>query len=224
MKRGLVLFIISLLLASLIINLVSADLSDQIVPLGKQIEATAEQGSKTIQTVETKWDYLSKEWKKILLENNFVSGFDSFFTKISIVFRIIFGQPYSLSLTLLVIIILWFYFFFKLGEIVSSFTSFSNSTSWVIALTLTLILAQLQILKAITEFFGWLIISQDSTWWRVLIIWIIFIGMILIYYLSSKAATATKKQKEELEKEQESLDRRILHTIAGAFKNMFRKS
>ncbi len=172
---------------------------------------------------EDKWDYLGKEWKKIFLENKFVSFIDSFLTKISIVFVILFGEPYSLSLTLLFVIALWFYFFLKFSEIFTDYSSFSSSTAMVIGFALTVIFAQVKIFKKIVEFFGWLIFSQESNIWRFVIMLVIFLVMIGLYSLSSYLGKMHKKKKEEEEKGRAKEERGILHRFVETIKK-FQKS
>ena len=178
---------------------------------------------------EGKWDYLGKEWKEILLKNKFVSVIDSFFTKISIVFKILFGEPYSLSLTLFLVIILWFYFFFKFSEIFTDYFNFS-STAIVIGAAFTVVLAQFQVLRKIIEFFGWLVLSSESNIWRFLIMLGIFGIMILLYYLSShfgdvykKGKEKKEKSKEEMEKSRAKVERGILHKLVKAIMKGLKK-
>ncbi|MEK6820509.1 MAG: hypothetical protein AABX71_02240, partial [Nanoarchaeota archaeon] len=162
---------------------------------------------------ETTWDYLSKEWKKMLLGNKFVSALDSFFTKISSIFLILFGEGYALSLTLFIIIILWIYFFLKFAEILRDFSAFSSGTSWLISLGIVAIMAQTKILRKIVEFFMWLILAKEAVWWRILMTGIIVFALILIYAASSYFSRIFKEQKEELEKEQEKTERKTLHKV-----------
>ncbi|MBU1136496.1 MAG: hypothetical protein KJ559_03235 [Nanoarchaeota archaeon] len=159
----------------------------------------------------TKWDYLGKEWQKILLKNPVVSKIDSALAKVSFVFVILFGMPYSLSLTLLVIIILWFFFFFKFAEIFKNFSAFSESASWVISLALVIFMAQTKVLQKITEWLGWLVFAKKEWWWNLSMIILLVFLFILFYKLSSAYAKKIKEQKEEIEKQQEKMDRKILH-------------
>src|SRR3989338_6576000 len=109
-------FIIFLLvLASLILILHAAKAQENIPGLPSGL--SPEEVEKTQENIEGKWDYLAREWKNILLKNKFVSAIDGFFTKISFVFRILFGMDYSMSLVLLIAIILWFYFLINLLQI-----------------------------------------------------------------------------------------------------------
>src|SRR3989338_3842042 len=94
-----ILVVFLLVSVSLILVLQTAKAQDDI--LGLPAGLSPEEVEKTQEKVEGKWDYLAREWKNIFLKNKFVSAIDSFFTKISIVFRILFGMEYSMSLVLL---------------------------------------------------------------------------------------------------------------------------
>ena len=196
----------------------------------EEVEDTKEKIEEGIGDIkEGKWEYLGKEWKEILLKKKFVSTVDGFFTKISLVFKILFGEHYSLSFVLFFVVLLWAYFFFKFREIFTDYSSFSSLTATVIGFGFTIILAQFQILRKIIEFFGWLVFTQEANIWRFLILLGIFLGMIFIYYLTSYLGDGFKKSKEkreenkeEMEKKRAREERRIFHKLfekmMGAFK------
>lgn len=200
------------------------DIEESLEGAEEQLEESLEDAEDIKENIEgKKWDYLGEEWKKILLENKFVSTIDSFLKKIDIVFVILFGEHYSLSLILLSIIFLWFYLFFKISEILTDYSTFTSTTSTVIGFCLTIVFAQFKILKTIIEFFAWLIFWKESNIWRFVIMLLIFLGMIGLYYLSSYLGEIHKKKKEEEEKHQEKIDRRLLRKIAEMFSKAFGK-
>ena len=49
---------------------------------------------------EAKWDYLQKEWKSIILKNESFAKTDALFIKGNIIFLVLFGEGYSISLIL----------------------------------------------------------------------------------------------------------------------------
>ena len=104
MKKIGVLFICTFLILSFtqLFNIQAQDMGD--------LEDQIQEGVDRIEDAkgifdEGKWDYLGREWKEILLKRKFVSAIDGFFTKISILFKILFGEPYSLSLPLFFVIV-----------------------------------------------------------------------------------------------------------------------
>lgn len=152
-------------------------------------------------TDKEKREYLFSELKKIALKNKYISTIDSFFKKISFVFVVLFGEPYTLSGILLLIVILWFYFFFKFSSILKNFSAFSQAISWIMGFAITVIMAQTKILRKISEFFIWIIFYNETTWWRLLAAVIIFGALAIIYVISSMFEEKYKKEKEKKEKE-----------------------
>jgi len=100
MKR--VFIFVSLLLFISLFSLAiisSADIGKIQDDLDAHIENVEDAKNKIDDLKETEWDYLGKEWQTILLKNKAVSSFDSILKKISFLFEVFFGMPYSLSLT-----------------------------------------------------------------------------------------------------------------------------
>lgn len=161
--------------------------------------------------VEGEWDYLGKEWQKIFLGNPIVSTFDNSFKKISFIFRIFFGEPYSLSLALFLVMVLWLYFFLKFKEMMQDYSLFSKKTSWVFGIAMPILLAQMGFLRAIIEFFGWLVFSKEANLWRFLIMLVIVVVMVVIYKLTSKFGEAFKANREVREVERNKTERRSFH-------------
>ena len=211
MKKAGILIIISLLFISPLILQIA--LAQDIAPgLPEELQQSPEELAEELKEKgETKWDYLSEQWQNIMLKNRFISALDSFFSKISIVFYFLFGQPYALSLTLLIVIILWIYFFFKFAEMFKNIALFSPGVSYLIGFGITVIVAQLQILRKIVEWFGWFIFTKDATWWRTLAVGIIVLSLILIYVLTTFLGKMVKEKREKLEKEKEKIERGVLH-------------
>ena len=147
----------------------------------------------------------------MLLGNKYVSSIDSFLQKISPVFLILFGEPYSLSGILFIMIIIWFYFFFTFSEILRDFSPFSEGISWIIGLGITIIMAQIQLLRKITEGLVWLVFYKEGSWYRFLIITGIVVALILLYYFTSAFGKAYREQKK---KAKEEINREKLRTGA----------
>jgi len=155
-------------------------------------DITPEKIEETQQRATSSWDYLSKEWKTILLKNRVIGFIDSILTKISFVFRILFGINYSLSLTLFIAIVIWIVFFIIFGSIIANFSSFSPWIARAIALILNVVLAQLGAFRKQAEFIIWLAF-EDKSWWVSLIISIvIFAAIVLVIAMISRVGKAMK--------------------------------
>lgn len=196
-----------LLFSILILNILSfavAEVQAQEAPelpggVEKIVEATEK-----ISDEDARSEYLKQEWKKILENSVFgkaLLGIDSFLTKISIVFQVLFGEPYSRSLILLSVIILWGLIAVKVAEIIRGWGIVQGNVSYIIGIACSVILAQLQLLKRPVVFVFNFISSLASWWYKAGLIAIIIIAIVLVYYfltdLSKFLKEKRKKQKEE---------------------------
>src|SRR3989338_4560371 len=145
-----------LLIGFVFIHFINAGIEDNAESINEKIQGLEYSKGK----IESKWEYLGKEWQTIFLKNKYVAGIDNFLKKISFVFLFLFGEPYSLSLTLFLVIIFWFYLFFEISKILS-FTAFSKRPSKIIGVGVVIIVAQTSLLRKIVEFAGNFIFSRE---------------------------------------------------------------
>jgi len=221
MKRGICFVLLFLMLVGIFASFAFAQIGNEDYPGQNQLPFGAGQWEKTKQQIEEeKWDYLSNEWNKILKKNPIVSGLDAVFTKTNIVFRILFGQDYSLSLTLFFVIFLWFYFLFGIKQIFTKAATFNPNVSLIISAGLSIILAQLQILRKIVDITGWFILSKTAGWWRFIAFVIVCGIFMVIFYINSVFADTLKKSKEEAKKQQAVHHRKLLEVFA---ENLFKR-
>ena len=147
-----------------------------------------------------KWEYLGKEWKNILMGNSFIKNVDSFFQKISIVFSVLFGIEYSLSLALFLTTILWLYVFFMLTGVLGNIIS-SKWVSLLISLGFVILLAQIKLFQIPVNFLIGLFFGENPWWMKLIIGLIIFailaVVFILIKNFGKQLAANKKKVKEE---------------------------
>ncbi len=223
MKKAGILLISLLFLNLLAITLIQTNLTKaQETPPGlpPQLGQDPEELIEGVKNkTETEWQYLSKEWPKIFLKNELISAADTFFTKISIVFRILFGQPYSFSITLLAIIILWLFIVLKSGDIINSWGLVKGWSAYLIGAALAIILAQIQVLKMIINFLGWLVFAKKGTLWNISMILVIILIFVLLYYLFSILSKYLKeREKKKREKETETRQKALEKFTKGLIK------
>lgn len=171
---------------------------------------------------EKKWDYLSEQWDKILLKNKFVSGIDNFFKKINIVFIVLFGENYSLSLTLFFVIVLWLFFFINFNIIFRDYSIFSEGISLSLSFCLTIILAQFKFYRLFSEIIFKLIFFKEGIWgWIWFFVFLVF--FVFLISLNKTIGKQKKEQKEHYEKEREKMERGILHRFVTAITTALKK-
>jgi len=151
----------------------------------------------------TEWQMLGVRFREAMLKNPVISGIDWFFTKISFIFRILFGMPYSLSITLLCVIALWFVFWVDAGNLIKSYSFLSNSSSLGISAALAIVLAQFKVFANIVNFAGTLIWAREAAWQRVLLVGAVIFFFVLLHFISGIGSKYFKERKEEKEERRE---------------------
>ncbi|MEM4605962.1 MAG: hypothetical protein QW103_02940 [Candidatus Pacearchaeota archaeon] len=225
-------FIILFLLLGTLSFVFSANIDD----LGKQIESGGKKLEETKIKIDRmtkedyKWEVLSKNWREILLRNKGIAFLDGIFKKGNIVFVVLFGRDYSLSLTLLFLIILWFYFWNQFYKILSTFSTFGNSTSLIISLGMTIILAQIQFFDKISELLFKFIFYRQGVWgwvWYLISVGaIILFSMIFSRFFSSLKIVVLKMKEEQYRKKllgELEEKNKFFSILAEAFREMFKK-
>jgi uncharacterized RDD family membrane protein YckC len=214
MKRGFAVALIVLLFVLPLVLQIAVAAEIPGVPLGlspEELTAKAEALSKLKE--QSYWQYLGVRFQESLMKNPVIALIDGFFTKISFVSLILFGMPYSLSLTLLFVIFLWFYFLMLFYSIFSTFSGFSEQTFLGIDAFICIILAQMQIFRKIVEGIGWLLFARKGWVWSVSMTIIVILAFILIYKFSGniwKWLKGAKARREEMKKKSEERVREII--------------
>lgn len=200
-KRLLILFLFSILiLLPIFLKLVAA----QDVPYGLSPEEF-ERRQQELEGLrnQTKWQLLGERWKESLLKNPVINQINGFFERpyVSIIFRVLFGMPWSISITLVFVMALWFLVFVNVGNIISGYSTFSTRVSYAISLLITIIIAQIQVLRVIVEFVGNLIYSREAWWARTILIFVVILILIALQILSKYFGVYLQQMKESKEKE-----------------------
>jgi len=218
-KKVFVIFLLGLLI---LVNIASAQTPKDVERAIKN--NTVVEGVQEIQKTveEERWNYISERWKEVLLKNKFISFIDNFFRKVNIVFVVLFGQSYDLSIILFFIFILWIFFTLNFWNVIGNFTPLSKNTSIVVAIVLSILLAQLNFLNLIATFAVNIIFvgGTVSKWIRgvgsflfLIIIWTVVIAI-------AKIQRERIKNKEELKQvlNQKILDQSVKGILKGAKK------
>jgi len=201
-KTGVLLLV--LLSLSIFSNIIVLAQDTSPLPIGiEELQDVGERGQETLGglTEKEKRAYLFEEWTTILLDNKFISIIDSFFTKISFIFRILLGEPYTLSGILFVMILLWLFLFLKFGQIMKDYSPFSALAAWVIGLGMAVMIGQVGLLRKIAELLVSFIFYKESTLYRSIIALIIIAAFAVGYAIASKLGKRHKEQKEKTEVE-----------------------
>jgi magnesium-transporting ATPase (P-type) len=184
---------------------------------GLSEEELADLNKLTVAANPQKWGEMLEGWKQSFLQNELIAGMNSFFTSINILFLILFGTNYSMSLFMFFVIVFWVFFLIQIAGALRMTSIFSKSISWIIAVGLTIVLAQVRLYSALSNLlFNNSFILNAEPWVGALV----YIGIIiLLVFLGSVSKLVEKKlekNKELLAKEEETLHRNVLETYAKA--------
>jgi predicted PurR-regulated permease PerM len=216
-KRVFVFLIVAVFILPILLQLASAqigvDLSNPAQVPG-QIQETQQQLEKLKN--QTEWQYLGIRIQESLMKNSFIAWMDSSFKSISIVFNILFGMPYSLSITLLFVIALWLIVFIDGGNIIHSHSALSSGASYGISFAFALVFSQLKVFENIVNFAGTLVFAREAWWARMLLVFVIILVLIVLDQGGRYLAKYLKKKKEAKEKaESTAAGREIQATAKG---------
>ncbi len=170
-----------------------------------------------IQDTEETWDYLREEWAKIFLKNKYIAAADSFFSKISFFFRILFGMDYSFSILLAAVIILWLWIVINLSLIIESYGILKGWQAYAAGVAIGIVLSQAKIIIGIVNFAGKIIFSAEYWHVRAIIIVIaVFIISFVQVLVNSLSKYIKEMKKKKLEHEAEIAQKQI-KTFAEEF-------
>jgi len=208
MKRGLNFLIIALLLVSLItlnINLSQAQIIGDI----NQTQNFSQKISDAANNPKETSGYLANELKTMLLKNPTIADINNALMKVSVFFRIVFGESFDILhiIRLFVVIVLWFYFFGLMRRALTIFSFFSGLTSTLVAIALSVILAQAGLYRLIGGLIETFLLEFSWIWKILIVAGIIVAGKLLKMalkdfierYKVTKEMINEEKKKEELE-------------------------
>jgi hypothetical protein len=164
------------------------------------------------------WGEILASWKEGILNNPFIEAIDLFLTKINVLFLILFGVNYSWSLFMFFVIYFWVFLLIRIIKALNMTSIFSKGISTLIAIGLTLILAQIGLYSAISQGVVALIHKPEKPWLGFLVFILIIIATIFLSIVEKLVEEKLKKNRESLEKEKERLNRNVLDTYVSGIK------
>jgi hypothetical protein len=199
MKHYKIFFI--LLVFSMLIGVVHGQ-SSTLEQNQKNIEDSAKNLQESVDkargfTQEDYWQNIGSQWKEILLKNKLIAGLDSFFTKINLLFIILFGMDWSLSFNMLFAFLFWIFTFFS---ILKYFSSIGKSNIGLLYSFIgVILLAQINFFEYIGKWSVALVFYKTSILWRS-VFFIFLIGLYVVWMLVHKSVADWLKKRKENKK------------------------
>ena len=187
MKRAFVISLATLILLSFLVSAAPSDIIEEKLGVNPaDIPQTTEQ---------IKEDYLKQNWQEIITNNAVLGRINTFFTKISSIFQILFGQPYSLSPQLFFVILLWIYIITKIDSALNSFGMFNRAAQIVISIGSGIVLAQLNVFALIIAALAKIVFAPEAWWVRIIAILISIVVLLFMHFIINKGIYAIKQTK-----------------------------
>jgi hypothetical protein len=190
-KRGLCILILGIFLVSVVASISSVyalpalnSFEDKMVGVDKTKEQVEEEGL----------EYLSGKFQNLMLKNKVVEAVDGFFLDYPLVWRILFGIPYSLSFGFILVIILWIYFSFQFGRLIGATGFLTGPLQFLGGAIVSIVLAQAGFFRYLSLFLLNIVFGREYVWMRFLIGAIIIILFVLFRMLDKKLAIFIDKK------------------------------
>ena len=177
--------------AYLLITNISADTSSL-----QGIQSTYDSAQQTLTNIQQTPDqirsqYLSQEWGSEVARLPVIGQIHTFFTNYPIIFQILINEKYDISLTFFLTSFIWI-FLIRISYRILRSTLSHKSLALIIAICISILIAQSTIIKIIVSAIINLTTSE-SAWWIRLIIWLgIIVIAIIFYYLDGKISKDIK--------------------------------
>jgi len=207
MKKGIVLFLICLLILNIFVISLTKAQDEALPPEMKKIQGIGE----NLTNPEIRSQYLKQEWGKILEDKKIIGPIIKSYKKISPytdpIFKIILGITPSLTWLFVLTLTLWIAFVIYIFRIFELTSLFSKPAQYVISFGIIIIISVLGITKKLAEYII-NALSKFTIWWVQLIgIGIVILALIVASILSKNIKKVGKAMKEKKEKEKEKIDR-----------------
>jgi hypothetical protein len=202
MKKELKLIFLFALFSLILVSFIHLSSAQEPSTPGEAVQAQTGINPENLNPEDIQRTYLQQEWSKIAANNSVIGPVHRFFVAHPLVFRVIFKEPYSFSLTFILVLIMWFLVAFNIKKIVASAQLLVKQgwAAWLMGIAFAVILAQSGVYTAIANFVLNLILAKENFWIRV-ILWVVFCAaVILIYYLGDMASKQLKQMREAKEK------------------------
>jgi len=161
--------------------------------------------------------YLTQNWEE-LVDKNKVLGPVHRFLKSFFLIKILFGQPYSLSVTFLIVFILWFIVGAKLGAILEASGITKGLIASAIGFLISVILAQVKVYSAIAEFAVSLFLRESSWWVRLIIALAYIIILAILIFLAQSVQNILKQKRKAKKEERQERTRREIEAFSNELK------
>ena len=190
--------------------LVSA-VSGQLDEAEKKIDETSKNLQESVDkargfTQADYWENIGLQWKEFLLRNKFVSSANAFFTKINIVFVILFGMNWSLSFNMLFAFLFWIVILYCIYRYTSTISD--GWLSFLYSFIALVLLAQINLFEYVGKWSVALVFYKSAFLWKVAFFLGVLVLFVIFGILNKSLSNWFKKRKESKEENIEKEDKK----------------
>lgn len=201
-------FVFAILISSLVFGQEIEKTQEDIDKAAKDLEEGVNK-FRDLQKPDT-WSFIFAQWKEVLLKNKLISGMDTLFTKINIVFLVLFGMNWGLTLQMFFAFLLWIILFFFLTKYISSVNN-QGGLGILYSLMVVVLLAQINLFEYFGKWSVALILYSDG-FFKTLFAYILIILLLIgLGFFGDKIIKLAKKKKD---KEIDEADKKAKGTFA----------
>lgn len=187
--------------------------------IGEQVEEAAGNLEKNVTAVREftesqRSEFLGTQWKEFLLKSKLIAGIDAFFVKINLVFVVLLGMDWSLSMQMYFAFLFWLVVFYSMLR----FKIFTKNKlfRWLYFISIIILLPMTQIYEAVGGLFVKLVFYKNYNSWK-LISWIILtFTFVVLGIISNNISSWYKKRLENKAKKIEGENREELEKVVKA--------
>lgn len=143
------------------------------------------------------WVFIFSQWKETLLKNKFISGVDIFFTKINIVFIILFGMSWDLTPQMFFAFLFWIFTFFAINRYMILVTD--GIKSLLYSAIAIIVIAQAGIFKYFGKWMVGMIFYKTSIIYRISFFFVAVIFVVVWFGANLGLAKYIENHKKETE-------------------------
>ncbi len=197
-----------------------AQLGSQLGDIEQKIESSVEALEENVDelkefTDESKQKFVGSPWKSLLLENKFFAGINAFFSKINIVFVVLFNYSWEISWTLFFVFCLWLFTLLSVKQYMSFVAN--EGAQWFLSFVATIALAHVRLYLVVANTLDKILTYKPSYWWRVVIFMSFVIFLIVYFKLNRFLGNRTREQREKEKESASELAYKRVEALSGKF-------
>jgi hypothetical protein len=205
MKKQIGLVILAVLVMSILVFLIqstdlsSAEATDPATAISSQFGIDQNNIPTSIEDIKAK--YLQEQWIELIKKNKYVGPVHTFFTEHPTPFKVIFGEPYTFTLTFALVFFFWFLVLGGVTDIAKNI-GILKKLGIIAGVAFAIIFAQIGILREVSRFTSNILLAENTGIMRT-VVWLAFLIIIVFVVVGEKTIVKIMKKNQQLKEKEE---------------------